>query len=252
MKKVRWMGICLGLMLSMGGCLPFCAVGSVDGEIDGQALPGMSSGLWYLGREGDGFNDYVFVMASIGNACQVAAAQIEANGKASKLTFEAELSGDPDEITSAREEAASIMNAWWDEHIGDNDDHWSFQANVAAEKIGDIADKSFDLVDHTFVADAGEASVSASHQMGKPDYDKFYNDNDLSALNNTNYFHKSGKLDMGGVEAEGSASGAGEAKMVKPDPDDYTKLDDAGDVTFDFGVQHCPEAEDAVKKAAES
>jgi hypothetical protein len=251
MKSLRWAGMALFMTVGMGGCLPFCAVGSVDGEIDGEALPGMSSGAWYLAYEGDGFNDYVFVMSTIGNACEAIAAQIEANSKATKALSDAAVSGDPDEITAAREEAANTMSAWWDEFIGSNEDHWSFSANVVAAKLGDVGDKSFDLVEGSFASEVGQAAVSAGHQMGKPDYKKFYDDSDTAALKNTSYFHESGKLEMGGVEEGGAAAGAGEAKMLKQDPDDYTKTQEAGSITFDFGVPHCPEAEEAQKKANE-
>jgi hypothetical protein len=246
MNKRRWMGLALGMMLATGGCFPMCGPGSVNGEIDGEALPGMSSGLWYLAYDAELFRDYVFLMMSIPNACEVVTAQLKANTEATKLISDASISGDPDEITKARADAAALMDAWWDEFIK-NDDFWSFQVNAAAKKVGDLADKTLDLTEAGFVSDEGDAAVAAFHQMGKPDFKKFYDDSDVGALKGANFFHKSGKLEMGSAEEDGPVSGSGTAKMVKPDPDDYTKQDDAGEVTFDFNVQHCPEAEEAAK-----
>jgi hypothetical protein len=245
MKKKQRLGLGLALMLAMGGCFPMCGPGSVSGEIDGEALPGMASGLWFLDGDYEGLGYYIFMMLSVPNGCEAMAAQIEAQVEAQKALNE--VSGDPDDLAAAQDKAVDLRKTAHEEHFGD-ETFWVVTQTVATEKVEGLAEKEVDLVETGYVSEDGDVSVGATKQEGMPDFEKVIKDYDLDAAKTKSYFHKTGKLTFGGIEKDGMAGGAGDAKMQKIDPDDPAATLDAGEIEFDFNVAWCQPAADAAKK----
>jgi hypothetical protein len=214
------------ILCAIAPCFALACAGSVEGEVDGTALPPLLSGVWTESESGD----FVNVSAS-------ATSMLDTCGTMIRL-FEARTAAVEDMDVNDDDDPSDVieeLNKTLDEVDATvlPEDFWTVTVSMVAEDTDEMQGGSFDQDDF---GKEGGMLVVVCHQEGFPDRDSETGVDD----NATCYISSESEAEVNSFDDKGGIDLKGEAELVAADDTD----DDVGDITLSIRGSACAELDD--------